>query len=209
MEPQLRKYRPPSPERKKKVDRILNYLIVFMVLLIAISMTLIIKNIGGDEAAPEPEQQAPIEESVAKEEAETSTPTTPAKEQETTQDKAQEDEPKISTTTSDDPIVDEVIIDSSWQPLKTAQTTTQHTSSYEVGSLDWDEKVALLSEVTGLQQSSMIIIRIGNNGSTQKSFGVVTSPDGVEKYRVSMEWVDNEGWLATQLEKLNTTVGSY
>ncbi|HJH11906.1 MAG TPA: DUF1510 family protein [Metalysinibacillus jejuensis] len=200
---QQRRNRMPSSAKKQKADKMLNYLITFMVLLIMITATIIIKNANGETMQATPKPAAEVVKP-AKEPA-------PAQPEEKDAPKVEQPEetPAVAPTETavDDPIVETVIIDPAWQPTPTTQTG-EHVSLY-VDSPDWDEKIETLSRTTGLARDNMIVLRVGNNGSAQNAIGVVTSMDGVEKYRVSMEWIDNEGWLPTKLEKLHTTEGAY
>ena len=82
-------------------------------------------------------------------------------------------------------------------------------SSYNDKSVDWAEKVATVATVTGIDQSNMIIWRMQNNGGPNSSIATVSSNDKSQMYRVSMEWVDNEGWMPVKLEQLNTLEGAY
>ncbi len=55
----------------------------------------------------------------------------------------------------------------------------------------------------------MIIWRMQNNGGPNSSIATVSTNDKSQMYRVSMEWVDNEGWKPVKLEQLNTLEGAY
>lgn len=200
-EKQQRRNRMPSSAKKQRADKMLNYLIVFMILLILITITIIVKNAGSEpEPAKELNEQPietvdkvdkqPVKESDEQDEVEKA----PVKEKE-------------ETLVEGDPIVASVIVDPAWEPTPTTQTG-EHVSLY-VASTDWQEKIETLSRTTGLAHDNMIVLRVGNNGGAQNAIGVVTSADGTEKYRVSMEWVDEQGWLPTKLEKLHTTEGAY
>lgn len=88
------------------------------------------------------------------------------------------------------------------EPIGTSQTG-QHTSSYDKGSVDWNEKVKAIQMATGLNDS-MTIWHLGNGGGPQKSVGEV-SPEGVQDwmYVVNLEWVDEKGWKVTNVNKQN------
>lgn len=192
-----RKNRMPSSAKKKKADKMLNYLNTLMILLILITVTIIIKNADAKTQAPVAEEEPKAQVTQEKEEPKSQPEAEP-----------QPTEPaRTETVVDDDPIVEKVIEDPAWQPTPTAQTG-EHVSLY-VESVDWQEKIETLSRTTGLLRDNMIVLRIGNNGSAQNAIGVVTSLDGVQKYRVSMEWVDKEGWLPVKLEQLRTTEGAY
>lgn len=63
--------------------------------------------------------------------------------------------------------------------------------------------------MTDLEQENAIVLRVGNNGSAKSAIAVVTSMDKEKKYRVSIEWLDGEGWKPTKLEVLNSLEGAY
>ncbi|QUG42182.1 YrrS family protein [Psychrobacillus sp. INOP01] len=109
----------------------------------------------------------------------------------------------VTTEPSNDNNVESVVIDSGWAPIGTEQSGN-HVSSYDSNSVDWDEKVKALAYAANLDTSNMYVKFLGNGGSPQKSIGTVTSKDGSEIYRISIEWIDGEGWKPTKKEKLKT-----
>jgi hypothetical protein len=125
-------------------------------------------------------------------------------------EEAQEsDQPgKVIRTPSDDGIVDETIVDTSWKPIGTEQSG-EHVSVYEKGHIDWQEKVKAMSYATGIPESDMIVWYLKNGGGPQKSVGTVSTGDKSEKYNVHLEWVDGEGWMPVRLDKLKTLEGAY
>lgn len=108
---------------------------------------------------------------------------------------------------SDDPAVKEVITNPNWPAYPTAQTG-EHVSTYEKGHIDYEEKLKAIFSVIDLQQENSIVLRVNNNGSAENAIAVVTSMDKEQKYRVSIEWVDNEGRKPIQVEVLSTLEGS-
>jgi cytoskeletal protein RodZ len=114
----------------------------------------------------------------------------------------------ITKEDSNDPIVEETIINTSWEPVGTSQKG-EHVSVYEKGSADWNEKIKAISYATGLAADDMYIMMIKNGGGPQKSIGVVQSKDQSKKYRVHMEWVDGKGWSPVKLDVLKTLKGAY
>ncbi len=86
------------------------------------------------------------------------------------------------------------------KPIGTSQTG-QHTSSYEEGSVDWNEKLKAIRLATGLDEN-MTVWRIANGGGPQKSVAEV-SPNKKpnERYTVNLEWVDQKGWKVTSVQK--------
>ncbi len=60
-----------------------------------------------------------------------------------------------------------------------------------------------------LPEDALIIWKIKNGGSPQKSIGIVSTKDKVEKYRVYLEWVDEKGWKPVKMDVLNTLDFNY
>jgi hypothetical protein len=110
---------------------------------------------------------------------------------------------KVTYGPSDDKVIAETVVDTSWKPIGTTQTG-EHTSLYDGASVDWKEKKQALAYATGLPEDSMIFWKIKNGGGPQKSVGVVSSRDSAQKYRVYLEWVDHEGWKPVKIDKLTT-----
>lgn len=209
-EKQTRSSRHLQPTPNKKPNGLLNILIGVVVVLIAITTIFIFKwqdNNIEDTAKEDTEvteseekERNPIKEDIVTNEEELS-----AEEEQPEQEIEKE---TAVESTSDDPIVDRVITDENWQPTPTTQTG-EHVSSYDDQSIDWAEKVATITAVTGIEEDNMIIWRLKNNGGPNKSIATVSTNDKTEMYRVSMEWVDNEGWKPVKLEQLNTLEGAY
>ena len=195
-----------QPAPSKKSNTLLNVLIGVVVVLIVMTASYVIKwqdNIEVEQAEnPEVTDQMENEEISSEEEIGTS------EEESTDQEESQTEQQTTVESTSDDPIVDRVITDESWQTTPTAQTEV-HVSSFDPDSIDWEEKVATITNVTGIEEEKMIIWYIGNNGSPETAIATVSTKDLSEMYRVSMEWIDHEGWLPLKLEVLNTVEGAY
>lgn len=86
------------------------------------------------------------------------------------------------------------------QPIGTSQTGP-HTSSYEEGSVDWNEKLKAIRLATGLDEN-MTVWKIANGGGPQKSVAEVSAnKQPNERYTVNLEWVDEKGWMATSVQK--------
>ncbi|MFC3211778.1 YrrS family protein [Planomicrobium okeanokoites] len=114
----------------------------------------------------------------------------------------------ITRQESNDPIVKETIINTSWEPVGTKQSG-EHVSVYDTNSVDWQEKIDAITYATGLAEKDMYIMHIGNGGSPQKSIGTVQSKDMSKKYRVHLEWVEKDGWKPVKMDILNTVEGAY
>ena len=140
-----------------------------------------------------------------------------AKAKEEAEKKAKEEKEKEGSVTkggtitredSSDPIVEETVINTSWEPVGTKQKG-DHVSVYQKDSVDWNEKVKAVSYATGLEANNMYVMMIKNGGGPQKSIATVQSKDESEKYRVHMEWVNGEGWKPVKMDVLKTLQGAY
>ncbi|TLS39304.1 YrrS family protein [Pseudalkalibacillus caeni] len=96
----------------------------------------------------------------------------------------------------------EAKLEGPWEPIGTKQTG-EHVSSYEKGSVDWNEKVKAAQYATGLSDD-MTVVWIGGNGGPQLSY-VDVNPAGVSDwiYRVEMEWIDGQGWKPVSVNKMD------
>ncbi|MGE7090943.1 YrrS family protein [Lysinibacillus sp. NPDC048646] len=215
-ERQTRSSRHLQPSHNKKLDKLLNVLIGIVFILIVITAIYVFKwqddseetvkedpvqEQKNDDATQEHPKEEDVEadEEVSKEE---------PKEEEPKEESGQSEQDTVVETTSDDPIVDRAVTDNSWKPTPTTQTG-EHVSSYNVKSVDWAEKIATITAATGIANDNMIIWRLQNNGGADTAIATVSTKDKAEMYRVSMEWVNNEGWLPVKLEQLNTLEGAY
>ncbi|WP_227396781.1 YrrS family protein [Jeotgalibacillus aurantiacus] len=89
-----------------------------------------------------------------------------------------------------------------FKPIGTEQTG-EHVSSYEEGTVDWNEKVKAAAYATGLDASTMTVWWMGNNGGPNLSYADVSGPDASsEEYRVHLEWIDGEGWKPVKVDEL-------
>jgi len=207
------------PKKPNRMNKILNALIGLVVVLIVITAGIIF--FGDDESEQansknETEETASeLEDTENVEEPETTSDEIGseeiASEDESTEESTEsttEEDGSVTTLPSEDEVVSESIDNSAWEPIGTSQTG-EHTSVYTEGHIDWDEKVKALAYATGLSSDNMIVWRIENGGGPQKSIGVVSSNDKEEKYRVHLQWIDQEGWKPEKLETLKTLDGAY
>lgn len=209
---------------KRKKNNILNILIGIVILLIIIvTVNIVTGDNDEDSANTSKTKSEQVEESTENESeneekekeseevvgsstesadssSSTEEATTETEENENTETEGNEDS-TVTTEPSNDSNVESVVIDSGWQPIGTEQSG-EHVSSYNSSSVDWDEKVKALAYGANLDPSNMYVKYLGNGGSPQKSIGTVTSKDGSEIYRISLEWVDGEGWKPTKKEIL-------
>jgi len=115
---------------------------------------------------------------------------------------------KVIRTPSEDGIVDETIVDTSWKPIGTEQTG-EHRSVYDKTHIDWQEKVEAIEYATGIPESDLVVWYLKNGGGPDKSVGTVSTKDKKKKYNVYLEWLDGEGWKPVRLDKLNSLDGAW
>lgn len=202
----------------QKADKRLNYLIAVVAVLIVATLIFIItqepspKNEAEQQDSPAEVATDVSEDDAGQEtednETETNVPEE-AEEEENSSDVTEQptSESGNMVSPSNDPAVKEVITNPNWPAYPTAQTG-EHVSTYEKGHIDYEEKLKAIFSVIDLQQENSIVLRVNNNGSAENAIAVVTSMDKEQKYRVSIEWVDNEGWKPIQVEVLSTLEGS-
>lgn len=194
---------------RKRTDKILNALIVVVIVAIVITASIIF---GGDNNKDD------SRESLATEEVDDENLDDKAEEEDTSDLKVEdsiltsdgevekdenEESGVVTYLYSDDDIIEQSIIDPSWEPIATKQTG-EHVSLYDGESVDWKEKQEAIAYATGLSLDNTITWRIKNGGSPQKSIGIVSSKDEAEKYRVHLEWIEHEGWKPVKLDILKT-----
>ena len=207
-------------QRNNRMDRVLNYLIAIVIVLICISSYMIFFTGDKEEVQPD-EQNGQITNNTESNELNESNETDNSnidegddeqgdKQEEDSSAEVNQDDSSNSAivSPSTDPIVSEVIVDPNWQPTATAQTGP-HTSVFAKGHIDYEEKLATIFSVTSLSEENSILWKITNNGSPDTAIAVISSKDKEQKYRVSIEWVPNEGWKPVKLEKLKTLEGLY
>lgn len=180
-----------------KIGKHLNIYILIVAALTVIILAFTIMTNGTDEATPDHE----AEEAVTAEQ--------PAVE-EPVEGLVTEEQPvaQEQVETVEDPVVGEVRTNPAWAPYPTQQTGP-HTSTFEKGHIDYEEKLAAIFSVTDLVQEDSFIKSVRNNGSASSAIAVVTSKDGAKMYRVSIEWLDGQGWKPVKLEVLKTLEGAY
>jgi cytoskeletal protein RodZ len=201
--------------KRRKTNLILNGLIgIVLVLIIVVSGVIFLGN--DDKATTEKEQEQSVEasneanegEESSKEETEgsdsetdeedSSTESSSSNEESSEEANSSDNEEAIVTEGGADSNVVRTIVNPNWEPIGTSQTG-EHTNVYS--GVDWDEMVSAIEYATGLSEDNMTIKFLGNDGHN-KSKGTVFSKDRTQIYRVSIEWVDGQGWKPTLVEEL-------
>ncbi|WP_335869272.1 YrrS family protein [Bacillus sp. 2205SS5-2] len=204
--------------RKKRANIILNSLIVVVLGLIVFTGYNIVFNedvaIDSSESASKKE---PLNEKAGKEEVketesdakekvemevkeETQSPSEEAEKTDEVESGDSEQEIVISEN-NNDPNVEDTYVNNTWKPIPTSQEG-EHVSSYEVGSIDWQEKEKAIALGANLPLGDMTVWYIGNGGGPNKAIGTVTSSNEMEIYRVYIEWMDGQGWKPTKVDRL-------
>ncbi|EIM07899.1 hypothetical protein A1A1_03567 [Planococcus antarcticus DSM 14505] len=163
---------------------------------------------AGTEEEPDEDAEVADEEKAVAEKAEEEKAQKEAKKAEEEKEGSVTKGGTITREDSSDPIVEETVINTSWEPVGTKQKG-DHVSVYQKDSADWNEKVKAVAYATGLDANNMYVMMIKNGGGPQKSIATVQSKDESEKYRVHMEWVDGEGWKPVKMDVLKTLEGAY
>ncbi|MBM7607002.1 cytoskeletal protein RodZ [Lysinibacillus composti] len=206
-------------KRPKKSDKLLNVLIAIVSILIIANLVFLFTKDDETEVASENKTQAEkylqgknqspkSEEIVSEEEGEEEQSSSDktvvsAKNEDQTEEKEQSVNlpTKLTTHKSSDPQVKQEVVDSSWQPTPTKQTG-EHVSVYREGHVDYEEKLVTFRNAVNLEENNVIYWSVRNNGSSNSSIAVISSKDESQKYRVSIEWIENEGWKPVKVEEL-------
>lgn len=114
----------------------------------------------------------------------------------------------IIVSTSNDDVVEQVIVNNDWKVTPTQQTGP-HTSSFTEGHVDYEEKKLTIRNAVGLPEDNIIYWSIRNDGTGKGAISVVSSKDKAEKYRVHIKWIENAGWIPVKAEILKQLEGTY
>ncbi|MFF2497458.1 YrrS family protein [Peribacillus sp. NPDC058075] len=90
-----------------------------------------------------------------------------------------------------------------WKPVGTEQSG-KHTTSFDKGSVDWNEMSKALASGAGIDEGSMKLWWLQNGGSPNTAIGTVSEGDNPKTFRVYIEWVDGSGWKPVKVEELKT-----
>ena len=197
-------------KQKSKVDKILNILIAIVSILIVLNVLTIFND---NDTEKELSKAAVERQSEKDKKAIADTNKTDSKSEKNVVSAQELDieetasEANLIVQASNDPMVEEVIVNPQWDVTPTTQTG-EHVSAYEKGHPDYEEKLETFRQAVQLAQDDVIFWSVKNNGSTGSSVAVLSSNDKTENYRVYIEWVENEGWIPVKVEKLNQTVGA-
>ncbi|MBR8645235.1 YrrS family protein [[Brevibacterium] frigoritolerans] len=80
----------------------------------------------------------------------------------------------------------------------------EHTTSFEKGSVDWNEMSKAIASGAGIDEGNMKLWWLQNGGSSTTAIGTVSEGDNPKTFRVYIEWVDGSGWKPVKVEELKT-----
>ncbi|MBE5107839.1 YrrS family protein [Bacillus thuringiensis] len=87
---------------------------------------------------------------------------------------------------------------SSWKPIGTKQGAKPE-MKFKEGTVDWSEMKQAISYAVDVPESQLIFDFIGNNGDN-KAYGNVRNKQNNKKYKVDIDWVENQGWKPTSVQ---------
>lgn len=193
--------------KRRKINRWLNGAIAVVVLLILIVGWNIL--FGGEpshKAADAEAKPAVGADGAKRVEIETGEPAAPSE----TEEAASEDESEPAEEEAEQDVtatpgppgsnIEKEIVNPAWQPVGTTQSEP-HETVFKKDSVDWKEMLDAVSYATGIAPDDMIVWFIGNNGPN-KAVATISTKDQTAHYRVYIEWVTNEGWKPTKVQKL-------
>lgn len=200
-----------------KANHILNLLIALVSVLIIVSLVIILTNdkLQNNIAKSDEDSNEGTSETVTKGEEVTPNNSQDASEQvqgdtetSNTENSVEngEEAVQVKILTSADPNVIQAWEDPSWTPYATAQTG-KHYNSFDASNIDYKEKMDLISRDTGLKDPSDILWSIKNDNGG--AVAVISPKDQSVIYRLTMKWIDGEGWKTTLMEKLYSLNGAY
>lgn len=214
--------------KRKKTNMILNILIgvVFIFIVVLASSLFFGKNdpatdnenqlATGEQELSETEENEAEQESEEEEEAESEEAEESAEkdEEEKEKDKEKEEEKEEESNeadesetevseNSDDPNVIKTLTNPGWGPVGTSQSEP-HTSVYDEGHVDWNEKLKAVEAATRLSSGDYTLIFLGNGGSEHSSVASIKNKSTGENFKVYLEWVTNKGWKPTKVEQVKS-----
>ncbi len=112
----------------------------------------------------------------------------------------------ITTVATADPNVIVAFVDSRWTPYPTAQTGA-HVNAFDVNHIDYKEKIQLLYRDTGFTEDTSILWSIRNK--TGDTVAVISAKNKTNIFRLTMKWINGEGWQTSLVEQLYSLDGAY
>ncbi len=86
----------------------------------------------------------------------------------------------------------------SWKPIGTKQGAKPE-MKFKEGTVDWSEMKEAISYAVDVPESQLIFDFIGNNGNN-KAYGNIRDKQSNKKYKVDIDWVENQGWKPVSVQ---------
>ncbi|MFA2807930.1 YrrS family protein [Bacillus mycoides] len=86
----------------------------------------------------------------------------------------------------------------SWKPIGTEQGA-RPAMKFKEGTVDWNEMKKAISYAVDVPEGQLIFDFIGNNGEN-KAYGNVRDKQSNKKYKVDIDWVENQGWKPVSVQ---------
>ena len=86
----------------------------------------------------------------------------------------------------------------SWKPIGTEQGA-KPAMQFKEGTVDWNEMKKAISYAVDVPEGQLIFDFIGNNGEN-KAYGNVRDKQSNKKYKVDIDWVENQGWKPVSVQ---------
>jgi cytoskeletal protein RodZ len=187
--------------KRRKINRILNTAIAVVVLLIiTVAWNLFSDGGQSSEQAAKPQSKTEVKKEHGEQKVEVEINEQQEKDEESEQTDSEEEQEVIETPGPPGSNIETEIVNPAWQPIGTTQSEP-HVTQFKKDSVDWKEMLDAVSYATGLSQSDMIVWFIGNNGPN-KAVATISTKDKAQYYKVYIEWVENQGWKPTKVQKL-------
>ncbi|GLV64694.1 hypothetical protein Bmyc01_33640 [Bacillus mycoides] len=87
---------------------------------------------------------------------------------------------------------------SSWKAIGTEQGA-KPAMQFKEGTVDWNEMKKAISYAVDVPESQLVFDFIGNNGNN-KAYGNVRDKQSNKKYKVDIDWVENQGWKPVSVQ---------
>ncbi|KZD45006.1 FMN-dependent NADH-azoreductase [Bacillus cereus] len=86
----------------------------------------------------------------------------------------------------------------SWKPIGTEQGA-KPAMKFKEGTVDWNEMKKAISYAVDVPEGQLVFDFIGNNGEN-KAYGNVRDKQSNKKYKVDIDWVENQGWKPVSVQ---------
>ncbi|WP_102263675.1 DUF1510 family protein [Mesobacillus jeotgali] len=198
--------------KRRKTNLILNSLIVVVILLIGIvSFNIFFSNDEGaadqnDVAAPSDKDDSKDtgKKNDLKDSDKNEDSATEDTESEEADEESAEDEElaePIVTEGGSDANVKQTIENPEWKPVGTTQSG-EHNTVFDQNAVDWQEMILAYSYATGIDKNNMTVWWNENGGAPNTAVGTISEKGSDQTFRVSIQWVDGEGWKPVKVEEL-------